>query len=606
MPLTRKQKRAQTAKLKKSSKSQVSQEQIQSVLAEAMQMHREGQLDKAMELYKKLAGIIPNNAEVKHLIGVIYYQKGDYKKSKTVIKQAIDIDPDNPAFFNNLGNSLVALEEYNDAIYCYEEAIELKEGNYPEAINNVGATLHQIGEWEKEIKYYKQGLKFNPDNYPLMNELLKTMRDACYWDGFEEYKDLLINASTHAANNNQKVPLTPYHSLTLDIEPKLKKEIAQNYAAMRYQNTPQKWKHKRKPNSPIRIGYVSADYRDHPTAHLINGLFKLHDREKFEVYAYSYGKNDKSQFRKNIEQNVDKFVDVMGMATDAIAKKIYNDKIDILIDVMGYIQNAMPAIFAMRPAPVQISYLAYPGTMGSPFIDYLVTDNIAVPNDDSEYYSEKLIKMPDTYFITDNTQEIAPAPTRKECGLPEDKFVFCSFNKTLKIDPLTFSCWMDILKEVENSVLWLYCDNEFACNNLKKEAQKAGVEPERIIFAKRLPKAEHLARHACADLFLDCFTVNAHTTAIDSLYAGLPIITKEGNDIISRASASILNACGLSELVTTNEIEFKNTAYIYANDKKLLKDLKQKLSKIANTSPLFDNKRYVKNFEEKLLKIVAK
>ena len=201
MPLSRRQKRVQAAKLKKPSKGEVSQEQIRSVLATAMQSHRQGHLDKALELYKKIAKFSPGDAEIKHLVGVIYYQQGDYEKSKAAIKQALTINPDNPAFYNNLGNCLVALQEYKDAIYCYEEAIALKEGNYPEAINNIGATLHEVGEWEKEIEYYKQGLKFNPDNYTLMNELVKTMRDACYWDGLEEYTKLLVEDAKHAIAN---------------------------------------------------------------------------------------------------------------------------------------------------------------------------------------------------------------------------------------------------------------------------------------------------------------------------------------------------------------------------------------------------------------------
>jgi len=604
MPLTRQQKRAQAAKLKKSPKNAISQEQIQSVLASAFEMHQQGQLDKALQLYTKIAQVAPNDAEIKHLIGVIYYQKGDFAQSAELIKQAVKIDPDNPAFYNNLGNSLTALEKYKDAIYCYEEAIELKEGNYPEAINNIGAVLHQTGDWEREIEYYKTGLGFNAENYTLMNELVKSMRDACDWEGLKEYTDKLIEITKQSLANGQKCPITPYHSLTLDISPQLKKDIAQNYASTRYGNIQQKFKHNNKPNTPIRIGYLSADYRDHPTAHLINNLFKLHDREKFEVYAYSYGKNDNSPFRKNIENNVDKFVELMGRAPDKIAKQIANDKIDILVDVMGYIQNAMPAILAMRPASLQISYLAYPGTMGAPFIDYLITDNVAVPSDDENNYSEKLLKLPNTYFITDNTQKIAKAPSRKECGLPEDKFVFCSFNKTIKIDPDTFSVWMDILNEVEDSVLWLYSDNEFAKHNIIKEAYKKGIEKERIIFAKRKNKKEHLARHACADLFLDCFTVNAHTTAIDSLYAGLPLITKAGNDIMSRASASILNACDMKELITNSDEEFKSLAIKYAKDKKSLDSVRKKLAENIKTCALFDNEKYVKDFEEKLLEIV--
>lgn len=605
MSLTRKQQRSQASKLKKTSTKSISDEQIKVALSSAIELHRQGYLDNAQNLYKTLSLARPHDPEIKHLVGVIHYQKGNFEKAIQVIGEAVKMNPDNPAFFNNLANAFTALEKYKEAIYYYEEAIELRCGDYPEAINNIGAALHQVGEWEKEISYYKQGLQHNPQNYVLMNELVKTMRDACNWDGLAEYKKILTDAAKQAISNNLISPITPYHSLTLDISPDLKKQIAINYASLRYSNIEQKLKHDRKPNNPIRIGYVCADYRDHPTAHLINGLFKHHDRNKFKIYAYSYGKNDGSAFRKNIEQNADNFVDLFGESAKQIAKRIYNDKIDILVDVMGYIQNSLPVVFAMRPAPVQISYLAYAGTMGASFIDYLVADRISIPREHENQYSEKLLIMPYSYFITDNTQSIAVAPTKAECGLPDDKFVFCCFNKSIKIDEATFSCWMDILKEVKNSVLWLLVENEFARNNLSKEAEKRGVAPARLIFAERKPKPEHLARHACADLFLDCFTVNAHTTAIDSLYAGLPLITKAGDDMMSRASASILNACDLPELITQNAEDFKNLAVKYAKDKKLLAGLKQKLAANIKSSALFHTENYVKNLEEKFLQAVG-
>jgi predicted O-linked N-acetylglucosamine transferase (SPINDLY family) len=601
MSLTRKQQRTQAAKLKKTGKKSISDEQIKVALASAIDFHRQGYLDKAQNLYKIVSTSRPNDSEIKHLIGVIYYQKGNYEKAIEIIGEAVKMNPDNPAFFNNLANAYTALEKYKEAIYYYEEAIELKEGNYPEAINNIGAAIHQIGQWEKEISYYKQGLHHNPQNYILMNELVKTMRDACDWQGLAEYKKALTDATKQAIANNIICPITPYHSLTLDISPELKKQIAINYASMRYSNIQQKFEHNRKPNNPIRIGYVCADYRDHPTAHLINGLFKYHDRSKFKIYAYSYGKNDGSSFRKSIEQNSDNFVDLFGQSPKQIAKRIYNDKIDILVDVMGYIQNALPVVFAMRPAPIQISYLAYAGTMGASFIDYLVVDRISIPQEQENQYTEKLLLMPDSYFITDNTQNIAVSPTKAECGLPDDKFVFCCFNKSIKIDEVTFSCWMDILKEVKNSVLWLLVENEFARNNLSKEAAKRGVNADRLIFAERKEKSEHLARHACADLFLDCFSVNAHTTAIDSLYAGLPLITNAGDDMMSRASASILNACGLPELITQNEEEFKNLAIKYASDKKFQNIIKKKLAENITKSALFDTPNYVKNLEDKFI-----
>jgi protein O-GlcNAc transferase len=589
---TRKQRRAQEAKLKKSG---AVPSKIQQAINSALIMHQSGNLAGAAEIYEKIITIAPSNPDVLHLLGVLSYQKGKFDQAINMISKAIALAPNNPGFYNNLGNAQIGAGQMQNAVASFKKSLALDPKN-TDAINNIGAALHELGEWQEEIAYYKQGLAINPNDTALLNELVKTMRDSC--DGLDGYIAQLIEASKHALAQNKLPPLTPYHALTLDVSPEFKKQIAENYAAIKFGNIKPAFNHKtRSKNARIKVGYVSADYRNHPTAHLISGLFRLHNRDEFEVYAYSLGKDDGSVYRKQIEQTCDVFVDCLNVSSHEIASRIYNDKIDILVDVMGYIQNARPEIFALRPAPVQINYLAYPGTMGAKFIDYLVSDHTAVSPEQERNYSEKLLFMPHTYFITDNKQEIAATPTRAECGLPEDKFIFCSFNKSIKIDERVFACWMEILKEVENSVLWLFSSNEFTQANLKKQAEKHGIAVERIIFATRMPKAEHLARMRLADLFLDCFTVTAHTTAIDALWAGVPVLTKLGNDIMSRASASILNAAGLPELIMENAAEYKKAAVGYANDANLLRKLKDKLAKNIKTTALFNTVDYAKSLE---------
>lgn len=597
MSLTRQQKRAQAAQLKKSGGSP---DKIRQALATAIQLHQSGQLDKALELYSKIDNAVQNEPDVKHLTGVVHYQKGDFARAVSFINAAIKMSPGNPAYYNNLGNSYTGLQKFSDAISAYEKAIELKGGNYPEAINNLGAALHETGQWQREIDCYKQALALNPHDYPLMNEAVKSMKDACVWDCLPQYQTRLIEITKIALQQNSLPPVTPYHSLTFDTSPDLKKQIAENYARLKYGHIKPAFNLNRPANDKIRIGYVSADFRDHPTAHLLNGMIKLHNRDEFEVYIYSYGKNDGSDFRKSIEENSDHFIDLENQTADKIAARINKDNIDILFDVMGYIQNARPEIFALRPASIQISFLAYPGSMGAPFIDYLVSDHTAIPTEDEKNYTEKILFMPDTYFVTDNRQPIAKPLSKKEYGLPEDKFIFACFNKSSKIDAAVFSCWMDILKAKPDSILWLLADNDFTRANLAKEAKKRGVSKDRLIFAVRMAKPEHLARHSVADLFLDCFTVNAHTTAIDALYAGLPVITMAGNHIISRASAGILKAIGLEELVTYDIESYRALITDYAANPKKLALLKEKLALNIKSKALFNTEGYVKNMEEGL------
>jgi protein O-GlcNAc transferase len=596
MAKSRKERRAAEAKQRKSGGKVPSSQEIQQAMTVALHLHQSGNLTEAAALYEKIIQVAPNNPDTLHLLGVLSYQKGKSAQAIKMIQKAIGLSSNNAAYYNNLGNALVADGQLKNAITAYKKALSLRP-EYPGAINNLCAVLHETGEWAEEMQYFKQGIKIAPHDFVLLNEMVKSMREACVWENLDEYTEQLVAAARDAIAANKPAPITPYHALTLPLEPAFKKQIAESYAVNNFGGIQPAFDHNRPQNEKIRIGYVSADYRDHPTAHLINGLFTEHNRNEFEIYAYSYGKDDGSEYRKSIEQNSN-FVDCFSASTADIATRIYNDKIDILVDLMGYIQNANAAVFALRPAPVQISYLAYPGTMGAKFIDYLITDHVAVPEENAADYSEKLLFMPETYFITDDSQKIAETPTRAECALPEGTFVFCSFNKSSKIDRAVFTCWMEILKGVPDSVLWLFSDNKFVQDNLRASASAQGVDASRLIFAGRLPKEQHLARHKHADLFLDCFTVNAHTTAIDSLWAGVPVVTKAGGDIMSRASASILSAAGLPELITETESEYKALAIKYATDQKLLAELKAKLQDNIKNSALFNTKNYVKNLEQ--------
>lgn len=588
-------KKKKSSKLK-SGKNKDSVEAKQ-LLAQATALHRAGNLVQAEQLYVRILQENPQNDEALHFLGLAAYQAGNLEKAVACIGKAIEINPNVAQYYNNISNALFLLGNKQGAIGFYKKALSLKP-NYPEVINNLGAVLNDDGLYEDEMSLYESGLKYNPINGSILNNLVKAMKEACRFDKLEEYEKRLISLA-----GNNPCPISPYNSLTLPIDAKLQQDIALNYV----KNNVAKYIAIRdqlgfafadRRNNKIKIGYVSADFRNHPTAHLIKGLFDLHNRDEFEIYAYSTGPDDGSEYRKIIEEKADHFIDLTGLNDINAAQKIYADGIDILADVMGYIQNARPGIFALRPAPVQINYLAYPGTMGANFMDYIVLDKVALSEEQKPYISENIIYMQDTYFISDNKQKVAKQPSRAECGLPEDKFIFCSFNKANKINREVFKSWCNILDRCKDSVLWLLSDNEYVQNNLRAEAEKNNIAKERILFADRLPKDQHLGRFQNADIFLDCFAVNAHTTAIDSLFAGVPVITKKGDNIINRASESILNAIGLSELVMTNTKKYEDLAIKLAKDPKLLKELKDRLKNNIKTEALFDTGLYVKNLEK--------
>jgi predicted O-linked N-acetylglucosamine transferase (SPINDLY family) len=349
----------------------------------------------------------------------------------------------------------------------------------------------------------------------------------------------------------------------------------------------------------ITLGYLSADFFAHATAFLVAELLEKHDRERFQVFGYSFGPDDGSPMRRRLQIAFDRFVDLKDASFTASAERIAADEVDILVDLKGYTRDARPQILALRPAPVQVNYLAYPGTMGVPFMDYLLADEFVIPPDQQPFFTEKVVYLPGCYQVNDSRREIAPhTPSRADCGLPQEGFVFCGFNNSYKITPEMFSVWMELLKAVPGSVLWLLESNRFAPANLRREAEARQVAAERLVFAPRMPLPEHLARHRLADLFLDTFPVNAHTTASDALWAGCPVLTVAGQTFVSRVAGSLLRTVGLPELVANSFDEYHAMALRLARDGELLAGLRARLEANRMTSRLFDAGRFARNIEE--------
>ena len=358
------------------------------------------------------------------------------------------------------------------------------------------------------------------------------------------------------------------------------------------------WQGARYAHDRIRLAYLSADFNEHATAQLAAGLFERHDRRRFEVIGISYGRDDGSPMRRRLAAGFERFVDVRMKGDAEVAALLREMEVDIAVDMKGHTTDSRLGILAHRPAPVQASFLGFPGTTGADFIDYLFADRFVLPEAESRCYAEKVVWLPDCYQVNDATRRIAPPPlTRAAAGLPAEGFVFCSFNNSYKITTAVFDVWMRLLAQLPGSLLWLLEDNRDASRNLRREAQGRGIDPQRLVFAPRLPHTEHLARQGLADLFLDTLPLNAHTTASDALWAGLPLLTCAGASVGGRVAGSLLHAVGLPELVTHSLQDYEALALKLARESWLLAELKAKLARNRASEPLFDTDRFRRNIE---------
>jgi predicted O-linked N-acetylglucosamine transferase (SPINDLY family) len=443
-------------------------------------------------------------------------------------------------------------------------------------------------------------LKIRPDFEFITGTLQHVKMLICNWKNLDNQKNLLLKS----INANEKVA-RPFPILALLDTPTTQRACAELFIKANYpQNNTLGSIPKITKINKIRLGYFSADFHNHATAYLMTNFFELHDKNQFEIYAFSFGFSQEDEMRARLKNAFDEFIDVSHQSDQVVAKLSRELGIDIAIDLKGFTRDSRAGIFSYRAAPIQVNYLGYPGTMGVDYIDYIIGDRTLIPAKSQEFYSEKVIYLPNSYQVNDRTRVISDQQfSRAELGLPEDSFVFCCFNNNYKILPETFDGWMRILIAVEGSVLWLFQDNDWVVNNLKEEAQKRGISEGRLVFAKRLHLSEHLARHRQADLFLDTFPYNAHTTASDALWAGLPLLTLMGESFASRVAASLLTAIDLPELITNSQEDYESLAIELATNPAKLKEIKTKLESNRLTTPLFDTPRFTKHLEDAYTKI---
>jgi predicted O-linked N-acetylglucosamine transferase (SPINDLY family) len=460
----------------------------------------------------------------------------------------------------------------------------------------------QLKQADSASMSFFKALEIKPDFDFLLGTCLHSKMKLCDWENLGEGLNIL-----EAEVSSLKKVTTPFAALSLIDKPDLHLQAAQTYGNSKFPSN-----HllgpipKRIAKDRIRIGYFSADFHNHATSYLMAELFEAHDRLKFEIYGFSFGPNTQDEMRNRLSKGFDKFLDVSKLPDSEIAQLSRDLEIDIAIDLKGYTEDSRTAIFAYRCAPIQVNYLGYPGTMGVNYMDYVIADPIVISESNVDSFAEKIVYLPNCYQVNDSKRKISEKQfTRSDCGLPEKGFVFCCFNNGYKIQPQTFQIWMRILQSVEGSVLWLYEDNATASANLREEAEQLGVDSNRLIFAPRLSMEEHLARHCMADLFLDTLPYNAHTTASDALWAGVPVLTCMGKSFAGKVAASLLNAIDLPELITYNAQEYEEKATQLAADPQVLNCLKNQLSVNKTTSSLFNIGQFKGHFEAALSKMYA-
>jgi protein O-GlcNAc transferase len=602
----------------------------------ASSLEQQSRLDEAIDCLKQCLRIKPRWAEVYNNLGNLQKYKGLSDASISSYQQAIQIKPGLYEAHNNLGNALKDQGRFAEAIACYQKALRFRP-DYAEAYQNMGVVFTEwdrlaegIGCFQKAIELrpdfaeaynflglcfekqakvaeaissFEKAIQIKPNYTEAYSYLIHQYQHNCDWQRLVQFSKRLDDLNRQTAGNRKSCAEPPFICMArhADLAQQLMnartwcRKIVQPLQNLKL---PFSFERRRQEISKLTIGYLSCDFHDHATAHLMLRVFGLHNRDKFEINCYSYGPDDHSNYRKRILEQSDQFIDIRGLSHIDAARRIYADKVDILVDMKGHTQGARLGILACRPAPIQVHYLGYPGTTGADFIDYLISDKIVTPIEHAPFYSEKLVFLPHSYQVNDAQQEIASRVWQKEeLGLPHNSFIFSSFNLPYKIDPLMFDCWMRILNQIPHSVLWLFNGGETTTKNLKQEARVRGIDPRRLVFADKLPKAEHLARIRLADLALDTRIVNGHTTTSDSLWAGVPVITLQGGHFASRVSASLLNAIGLSEMTTPNLDAYERLAVRLASHPAEHQKIKAKLALNRLTEPLFDTPGFVGNLE---------
>ncbi len=557
-----------------------------------------GKFEESIDCYEKTLSIKPDYFEAQNNLGIILMQLGRLNMAKEIFSSLIQLKSDYAEAYSNLGIVLNALGDLDSSLKCYDQAISIKP-NLAQAYSNRGNLMIDLNNRLEAVESFKEAYKLEPVTSFNLGNLLHSKLHLCIWD---DLKNSLDEIKKYIYQNKKVVD--PFPLLSLIDDPELHQKASQIYTDDKYPmnfDLPQISKYPK--HQKIRIGYFSADFRIHPVANLTAELYEIHDRDQFEIHAFSFGPDTNDEMNLRIKAGVDFFHDVQSISHTEVAQLARSLELDIAIDLGGFTQDNRTGIFAMKAAPIQVNYLGYSSTMGADYMDYIIADKTLIPEDKKQYYTEKIAYLPDSFMVNDTKNKISKMNfTRKEAGLPSKGFIFSCFNHHYKITPSVFTSWMKILSKVEGSILWLSDGNETGIHNLRKEAKKHGVDSDRLFFAPRLElREDHLNRIKLANLFLDTLPYNAHATTSDALQAGLPVLTCIGESFASRVAASLINSVGLSELIVKTNKQYEKIAIDLATKPLKMKNIKDKLEKNLISSPLYDTPLYVKQIERAYL-----
>jgi protein O-GlcNAc transferase len=599
---------------------------IEALRERALLLHKCGKLDEALVDFDRLLARMPGFAAGWSNRGVVLEDMERLGEALASHEKALAIDPAMAEALHNRGAILMRLRRFEEALTSIDRSLAIKPDAYSRVWNNRGALMLEIKNFPEAMASFNRALAIDPNDvgalqnrgrlawlefrnygaaradleraaqldpdYPdLLGDLLYLKMIGGDWGGRAE----LAERITLGVRAGKKV-VRPFIYQAISDCPADLAACSVIHVSRFPAAPPMHSKGARRPGK-IRVGYVSGEFRQQATAWLAAGLYECHDREKFELFAFDSGVGDGSAIRRRLEAAFDKFVPIAGLPDQAAAARIADEEIDILVNLNGYFGEQRPGLFAHKPAPIQVNYLGFPMTLGAAYMDYIVADRCVIPEEERRHFSEKTVYLPDSYQVNDSRRAIdAKTPTRAECGLPS-AFVFCNFNQAYKLTPEIFARWMAILKQVPGSVLWLLEDNSVFAENVRAAGAAAGLAPGRIVFAPQMQQEKHLARLKLADLSLDTLPYNAHTTASDALWAGLPILTCRGKSFSGRVAASLLAAIGLAELVTEDLDAYEALAVELARQPERLASLRHRLAENRLTWPLFDTARYARRLE---------
>lgn len=552
------------------------------------------QPEKALSDFQAFIALTPNSWHGSFNLGNALRKLQRFDQSILSYERAIQLNPEYSDIHFNCGLSFYDLKHYGEAISSYERAIQLNP-KYAEVYFSRGAAHSNMRNYRDALQDYDRAFKLNPEIDFLLGSFIYTKAQLCDWD---DYKELVIQLQRRIESH--KKTSSPLAVQALVDSPHIQRQCAEVFIRKEFPLKADFNRQSKNSMHPkIRLAYFSADFREHPVSYLTAELFELHNRDRFELIAFSFGADTQDSLRKRLELAFDRFVDVKDKTDQEIVALVKEMEIDIAVDLTGFTEGCRTNIFAMRAAPIQVNYLGYPGTMAAEYMDYIIADPTLIPDEQQCHYSEKVAYLPATYMVNDSALKPSEKVfSRSDFNLPEEAFIFACFNAPHKITPAIFSGWMRILKAVDQSVLWLSHMNEIAINNLKNAAQECGIDSHRIIFASRIPSVnDHLNRIKLADLFLDTFPYNAHTTCNDALRVGLPVLTLMGASFASRVAASLLNAVNMPEFIVNTQEAYEAFAIELATNPEMLKKLRSRLLSNLPTSDLLNTKRFTKHLE---------